>query len=372
MSGKARAGSRNYAGIDYFRLLAAVMVIAIHTAPFSGISGTLDLLVTYCAGRVAVPFFFMTTGYFVLGTWKAEGCMKDAGISRFLKKTLFLYAAAVVLYLPVNFYSDNLPQSIPDLLRKIIFDGTFYHLWYFPAVALGCILTVVLLKRRRAQSVMAAAVLLYLIGAGGDSYYGLVSRIPVLKAVYGVLFTVSSYTRNGIFYAPLFLMLGMMIREKSGERGRICRNPERSGTEGRNKKAETDRAPVYGLRAGLCCSTVLLLAEGYLTYSYGLQRHNSMYLFLIPVMYFLFRLLLTVPGNAPGWTRDVSMLVYIMHPAVLIALRGFAGAAGLTGLLVDNTFMQFLSVTAASFLLALFLHMMYSRVKRRKEAHENA
>ena len=77
MSGRGHAQTVNYAGVDYFRIVAAVMVIGIHTAPFSGISKAFDFLLTYCAGRVAVPFFFMTTGYFVLGSWRKNG--NDAG-----------------------------------------------------------------------------------------------------------------------------------------------------------------------------------------------------------------------------------------------------------------------------------------------------
>ena len=55
-----------YAGVDWFRLPAALLVIAIHTAPLSGISKGLDAAVTYGLGRIAVPFFLMTTGYFLL------------------------------------------------------------------------------------------------------------------------------------------------------------------------------------------------------------------------------------------------------------------------------------------------------------------
>ena len=44
----------------------------------------------------------------------------------------------------------------------------------------------------------------------GDSYYGFAARVPFLKAFYEGLFTVSSYTRNGLFFAPLFLLLGAL------------------------------------------------------------------------------------------------------------------------------------------------------------------
>ena len=115
-----------------------------------------------------------------------------------------------------------------------------------------------------------------------------------------------------------------------------------------------------------------MLIEGYLTFSQDLQRHNSMYLFLPLVMYFLFRLLLYVPGRAPGWTRDVSMIVYIIHPGVLIVLRGIAGAAGLDWLLAKNAFVQFISVSAVSFAAAVFIDQIYFRLRIRKEKNENA
>ena len=238
----------------------------------------------------------------------------------------------------------------------LIFDGTFYHLWYFPAVILGCLVVIVLLRYFSERIVLGITILLYLVGVGGDSYFGLISRIPALKAVYELLFTVSSYTRNGIFYVPVFLFMGMMIREKMSMREEDAAGQTRS---------------IKGDIAGLSVSLALMLVEGYLTFSMDLQRHNSMYLFLIPVMYFLFRLLLCIPGNAPAWTRNVSMIVYVIHPAVLIVLRGIAGLAGLTPLLVENALVQFISVAILSFAFAALLDRMYSRLCRRKEAHEN-
>lgn len=357
--GRTYQGQREYAGIDQFRLAAAVMVIAIHTAPFSGVSDSLDFLLTYCAGRVAVPFFLMVTGYFVLGSWKAGGCADDSRVIRFLKKTMFLYAVSVVLYLPVNFYSGSMPDSAGEFFRMLFFDGTFYHLWYFPAVLLGCVIVMQLQKRFPAGAVLAVSAVLYLIGAGGDSYFGLISRIPGAETFYSVLFAVSSYTRNGAFFAPLFLVMGMLLRESSGRR--------KQKTRGRR----TQEAGSAYLAAGLIFAGALMLAEGYATYYFGLQRHNSMYLFLIPVIYLLFQLLLRVPGRAPGWARDISMIVYIIHPAVLIALRGAAQAVGLTGLLVENALVQFLSVTLGSFVLAWLTDRLYTRLKSRKEAHEN-
>ena len=354
MGGSTYAKPREYAGIDFFRIFAAVLVIAIHTAPFSVISGDLDFLLTYCLGRIAVPFFLMATGYFVLGPWKSAGCRDSRKISRFLKKTLFLYLAASILYLPVNLYSGGLPDTAGVFLKMLFFDGTFYHLWYFPAAVIGCILAAVLLRYTSLRTAMLAASLLWLFGLGGDSYFGLASRLPALKVIYSAVFSISSYTRNGIFFAPLFLLMGAAVYEISRKKFWQLRD------------LREDRRTLSLLTAGLAVSGVLMLTEGYLTYSLRLQRHNSMYLFLVPVMYFLFRLLLLVPGNAPVLARNISMLVYILHPAVIIALRGAAKAAGLTWLLVDNTLVQFLTVTAASFAAAALIGYVTGYVLKRK------
>lgn len=374
MSSRGHAQTVNYAGIDYFRIAAAVMVIAIHTAPFSGVSKDFDFLLTYCAGRVAVPFFFMTTGYFVLGPWRKRGNNAGSKVLRSIKKTLFLYAVSIVLYLPVNFYSGGLPESAGEFIRMLIFDGTFYHLWYFPAVIIGCFTVMMLLKKFPAGIVFGIAVLFYLIGAGGDSYFGIAARVPVLEHMYDVIFAVSSYTRNGIFYAPIFLLMGLMLRERKSGMEKTENTAGTAGTDSRTgRKNSTVRDISTGWDiAGLCVCLSLMFIEGYLTFSQGLQRHNSMYLFLPPVMYFLFRLLLSVPGRAPGWTRDVSMIVYIIHPGVLIALRGIAGAAGLDWLLAENVLVQFITVSTVSFAAAVLIDLGYARIRIRKEAHENA
>ncbi len=314
---------RNYAGIDYFRMAAAFLVIGIHIGPFSVWNEDADYLITYCAGRIAVPFFLMTTGYFVLAPCVKSGFEKKQAVHKYFVKNGILYLAASLFYAPLTLYAENAPRSIPDFIRMALFDGTFYHLWYFPAAMTGVLILLFLLKK----SVRAAVIFsvgAYIAGILGDSYYGLTEQVPLLRLIYGGIFSVSSCTRNGIFFAPVFLLLGVMAAFPDSRR------------------------PAGTCAAGLAVSLAGMLAEGYLTYSLGLQRHNSMYLLLIPVMYFLFQLLLAVPGKAPGWIRSSSLLLYILHPAVIVLLRGFAKITGLAEMLTENTFVQYLAVCALS------------------------
>ena len=122
--------ARTLSGIEYFRLAAAFLVVAIHCSPLTTYSETADFILTRAVARVAVPFFFMVTGFFVLG--------RPEKLRRFLKRTELLYLACILLYLPLNLYSGALSGLTPvGALRELLFEGTFYHLWYFTAVLLG-------------------------------------------------------------------------------------------------------------------------------------------------------------------------------------------------------------------------------------------
>ena len=317
------AQTKHLSGIDYFRLAAAFMVIAIHVAPLSSWNETADFMVTYCLARVAVPFFFMVTGYFVFAPYLFSNFRKKEKFRRFLSKNTALYLSVSLFYLPVIFYSGKLPKSVPAFLKDLFFDGTFYHLWYFPAVITGCLL-LALLCRISVTAAVAYSSAAYVFGLLGDSYYGAAKEVPVLSSVLDGVFSVSSHTRNGVFFAPVFILLGALIAVY-----RI-------------------HLPRHTCCIGLAASLFLLLAEGYLTYSLKLQKHNSMYLFLLPSLFFLFELLLTAKGCAPGWVRNSSMLLYVLHPAVIIAWRGVAKAAGMTEAFIGNTLTEYLAVCLLS------------------------
>jgi len=73
-----------------------------------------------------------------------------------------------------------------------------------------------------------------------------------------------------------------------------------------------------------------------------------MYIALLPVMFFLFNLLIAQRGSAPVLLRSVSMWVFILHPLIIIVVRGLARVAGLTHFLVENGLVHFVVVSGVS------------------------
>ncbi len=329
---------KTYGALDRFRLLAALLVIAIHTSPLADFSSDADFFLTRILARLAVPFFLMVTGQFVLSNlWNPDGSVNRQtqaydSIKCSLKKMLTLYGISILLYLPLGLYADHYQNlSFPVLARMLLFDGTFYHLWYFPATILGTLLLLCLARFFSRKAAGCVVAFLYVVGLFGDSYYGFIEEIPALHTIYDGIFCFSSHTRNGLFFAPLFLLLGTQCGHRK------------------------PHLPRRILGAGFLGSYALLTLEGFVLHNLKVQRHDSMYLMLIPAMIFFYEFLLSCRMPSAKKARDVSTWVYILHPAVIVGVRLVGKQLDMTNLVVDNHLIHFLLVAALSFPAALIL-----------------
>ncbi|MCM1568665.1 MAG: serine racemase VanT catalytic subunit [Roseburia sp.] len=335
--------NENYGGIDVFRMLAALLIIAIHTSPLASFTETGDLILTRIVARVAVPFFFMTSGFFLISRYTCDG----ERLRRFLKRTALFYGAGILFYLPVNLYNGYFKRDalLPNILKDIVFDGTLYHLWYLPASLLGGTVAWFLVKKLDYKRVTEAALGLYVLGLLGDSYYGITERIPGLRGLYELLFQLFDYTRNGLFFAPVFFVMGGFLAEH-----RYRDSPGKS-------------------MAGFFISLICLLSEGMLLHHFALPRHDSMYVFLLPCVFFLFYALLHFRGKRFENFRTASLIIYIIHPMVIVVLRLFAKLFGLQKLLVQNSAVHYLTVCLLSVSSGMVMAALWKKVRPVKVKH---
>lgn len=336
----------SYIGIDVFRVIAAVLIIAIHTSPLKSYSVWGDFILTRVVARIAVPFFFMTSGFFLISRYQC-GTEK---LRTFIKKTALIYGAAIIFYIPINIYNNyfQMENLLPNIIKDIVFDGTLYHLWYLPASLIGGAFAWYLVRKLGYHRAFAVTAVLYLIGLFGDSYYGLIQNNAVLNGFYTLLFQVLDYTRNGIFFAPIFFLLGGWIAD--------------SKTYFRQKTAWM----LFGFMM------LFLLAEGVILHQFGLQRHDSMYFFLVPCTYFLFQVLLYFRGKRNIWMRDISLLIYIIHPLVIVLVRLAAKVLQMQTLLIENSTVHFLAAAAASMFFSAAAVALWRRFCSKKKKQNTA
>lgn len=323
--------------LDIFRLIAAFMVISIHTGLAESYNTQLDFFLTGVIARIAVPFFLISTGYFLFGN---EDSKK---ISAYIKKIFLLYVIAVFIYVPVGIYAGFYSNTgIWGLIKQFVFDGTFYHLWYFPALITGVALVDFLRKRLSLRNLYILTIALYIVGLFGDSYYGLTEKLPV-AAIYKAMFHIFSYTRNGLFYVPVFLTMGLLIRKDTREF---------------RSKREFSAFTAFLL---------LMIIEGGILHYFGLQRHDSMYIFLLPCSFYLFRFLLSVETGQIPLFRSLSTWIYILHPMCIVMARLLAKHSSVINTLLRSSLYKYQTISIMSLAFGFIIYRINMRGSLKKQ-----
>lgn len=335
--------NKNYTGIDYFRFIAALLIVAIHTSPLASFSETGDFILTRIIARVAVPFFLMTSGFFLISryTYNTEK------LGAFVKKTALIYGAAILIYIPINIYNGyfKMDNLLPNIIKDIVFDGTLYHLWYLPASIIGAVIAWYLVKKLDYPKALIVASVLYLIGLFGDSYYGITEKISCLNSLYDYIFQVTDHTRNGIFFAPIFFIIGGLIAD--------------------NRPQITFGKSIWGFAV----SFALMFGEAFALHHFDLQRHDSMYVFLLPCMYFLFNVILHFKGKRLVTLRTTSLIIYIIHPMMIVVIRLFSKLFHLQSMLVENSIVHYFMVCLTSVVFSAVLTAIWNKYKPKKAKH---
>ncbi|MFC3803765.1 acyltransferase [Cohnella sp. GCM10012308] len=331
LTSSAISSKTDYRGLSWLKFIAALLVVANHTSPLALFGPTADFLADNALTRIAVPIFFIASGFFYFRKLTSDPLADRRHLRHYLGSIARLYAIAILLYLPLNVYNGYFSSSISafSLLRDLAFDGTFYHLWYLPALMIGIAMLHGLYRVLNPAVVMAIACALYAFGLFGDSYYGFITGSDVLTEWYKGTFQAFDYTRNGLFFAPIYLALGAFVA----------------------RRPQTARRPVMNAVL-FAISLSAMLAEASWLHDSSIPRHDSMYVFAVPAVYFLFLWALPHKGPAKRGLREGRAWIYVLHPIAIVLVRGAAKAAGLQPWLIGNSLIHFAAVCVLSIAMA--------------------
>ena len=118
-----------------------------------------------------------------------------------------------------------------------------------------------------------------------------------------------------------------------------------------------------GLTMNILSICIMLVVYGRMIeiYKNGFQRHDSMYVFLLPCMVFLFHFVLHFRGKQVQGLRIASLLIYLVHPMMIVVVRAAAKLTHLQSILVDNSLVHFAAVCLASLLFSFAAAMFWER-----------
>lgn len=265
---------RQYPAIDIAKYVSALLVLAIHTYPFVDISPVFNTFFLQTICRLAVPFFFISSAFFFFGHYQSKSLEDTRPLQRYLWRIFRLYLVWTVIYLPYtiwNYMDSGFGwYNIISYLRDFLLNGSYYHLWFLPALLLGMCLVYAGLRFLGDVKTTIIALVLYILGYFINVYAAVWQSVPYVSIVYGFFTKTLVTSRDGIFFAPIYLLMGYWVLKGF----RIRRQPA---------------------LIGFAASLILLILEVSVYYFLGiLEDTSSMFLMLLPCSYFLFCWLLSL------------------------------------------------------------------------------
>ncbi|MBK1810470.1 acyltransferase family protein [Clostridium sp. YIM B02505] len=279
---------KTYDSVNIMRMVCAILVIVIHTSAFYSLGKVPGAIFSNVIARIAVPFFFITTGYFFYEKYNREGYVKS-----YIKRILIYYLGFSVAYTVFVFnYIKQRNNTIEIAIKNILFNGVSGALWYLPALMLSILVVTLLLKKNWIKALVILSILAYVLGLLGDSYNGFITGTP-LESIVNAYNSIFVYTRNGICFGVPFITLGILI----------------------NKYKLNDRIKKAGMWVGLF--SIVFALEAYYLITNNIPRDNNMYISLVVLVPFLFIGLLNhkkmISQRKSKLYRDMSLWIYCIH-----------------------------------------------------------
>lgn len=303
---RAEIESQNYNAIDLVKFVCAILVVTIHVAPL-GDTETINMIsyinfgIQQYLSRVAVPFFFVASGFFLYKKTSASDFNPEYS-KKYILRMLRLYALWSLIYLPMAIYSffkdeSGLLHALVIYARNIIFTGSYRHLWYLNALIVAvAIISFLLYIKIKPQKLIIFAAAFYFAGLFAQSWFGFIiplrEHAPKVWHMLKLLENVIVTTRDGLFEGFFFVAMGMCFAFLDIRIGK--------------KKA----------LIGFLISMILLLFEIAILQYFHYIREYDMYLFLAPATFFLFCFVrqAEIPDRPIFKTlRKLSALIFYTH-----------------------------------------------------------
>lgn len=284
--------AKTYHILDLMKFICALLVVGIHTEPFAAVN-ILDKGFAVIT-RIAVPFFFVTSSFFYF-----KKPTSFQGFLNFAARLLSIYISWILIYEIISLLRGQRPDV--DFLIYSIFVRGYSHFWYLLALVVSVGLCSVLLKVLKNPKIVTAIALMLYVWATLCSTYQ--NWFPVSDPIIRKM-----SVRNGIHYAPIFIMIGYLFANRKDKRTK----------------------PVKSLMLTLVLF-VLLIVEGIAGVLLVKPKMTILWFTTPFLMYAFFSTLLsvevTLPDRISVILRKLSVGIYCVHPIIVAALQahGFSG-----------------------------------------------
>lgn len=332
---------KQYKSLDLAKFVCAILIIILHTAPFSSYSKALTFGFRNIVTVIAVPFFFLTSGFLFfkkLNTLAPE--KQNDYLLYYLKRLAVMYLIWSAIYfgfvvIKWTRSTFNL-YSVLEYVKDFFFEGSYSTIWFLPAL-LTAVLAVYLLHWKLSyKTIFAISCVIYVFTLGGSSYYGLVTKIPIVKAVYDLYYSFFDTIKNGICFGMIFVSMGAVVSERE---------------ERMYAKKDGFKACLPVLLFGV----LLAVEEFFVAWMDWNDRGVDTVIVLIPFTYFFVKLLLSldfdISNDNCATLRKYSILMFLCQRIPLSIIDLFLSET----MIATNSILHFAVVLTATLLISFVI-----------------
>lgn len=340
---------KQYKSVDLAKFICAILIIILHTGPFSSYSKALTFGFRNIVTVIAVPFFFSTSGFLlfkkldILSTTEQNKYM-----IRYLKRIFTMYGIWSAIYFPfvvIRWFRKGFSvQNILEYVRDFFFEGSYSTIWFLPALFVATLIVFLLHKKLSYKKIFVLCCLVYAFTLCGSSYYGLVNKIPALKLVFKCYYTFFDSIKNGVCFGMIFVCIGAMIAE--GE-----------------EQQRNESSIVKNFVSVMIFALLLAVEEFFIAYfNWNIKGVDTVF-FLVPFTYFFLRFVLSIKININDRScvlmRKYSILMFLCQRIPLSIIDVFMKDT----IVATNSFLYFATVLCITFLISFLIIQCSKKIK---------
>lgn len=286
--------------IDIVKFVLAMLIVFLHAKPFSN---ELNMLF-YPLLRIAVPVFFILSGYFFFKNCIDKSFDEQYCILKiFCIKNINLYFGWFILLLPVtlvarNYFKFGVANGLKEIITAIFFGSTFYASWFLSALVLGVCIVFFISKFLGDKVVIIVSFVAYILCCFSSNYYlGLSDEIQTLL---NIIYPKNNDMYNGFLAGLLWIVIGKFIAIHKS----FIHYLKFEGVK---------------LYLSIFVSIICLYIEQYVIYYFKLSKANDCYFMLIPTAFFIVISLLqfNIKIKYANYLRDISVVMYCIHLSLI-------------------------------------------------------
>lgn len=196
---------KRYEGIDFVRVICAILIVFMHTYCFDG--GHIGSWVKNCIASVSVPFFFIVSGFFFKIGLTRAGYNRNYILS-YIKKNLVVYSVWTAITVPVSWYNISLAHGecsvflkILYLVRGYFFVGSLGIYWYLLSLICCAVILYYAYKNNHVIACTVFAVLFFTVGVLYNA--GILQSTWLYQLIHIVFGSERNFLMVGLFYMLL-------------------------------------------------------------------------------------------------------------------------------------------------------------------------